>query len=108
MALLLLGNSCAVPIHDFPACSPLPGSLGATCDNFLTSNKQILNEAQWQALIVQWQDAGQALECIPSGAYGDLKAEIEKLCSVHKCDEATKQVLLKGLARIQSLQKTVE
>lgn len=103
MALLLLNLSCAVQIKDFQYCSPVPGNLGATCDQFLTANQQILDEAQWQALQLAWIQSGQAIECTQSQTVADLKAEVEKLCSKTLCTYATAQAVravVSGLDRI--------
>lgn len=103
MALATLASSgCAIPIHDFQYCSPVPGGLGAVCDNFLTDNQLILDQAQWLALQNQWMAAGQAVECTQSKTVGDLKAEIEKLCSVTRCSYKVQQ---KVNALISSLEK---
>ena len=75
------------------------------CDNFLTSNQQILSETQWEALEASWNAAGEAIECVNSGVLGDLKSEIEKLCSKTTCDYATQQLILNGLGKIQTLGK---
>ena len=100
--LLLLTSGCAVTIHDFQACSPVPkfdatghviGSMGATCDNFLTANQQILTEQEWQALQASWNASGQAVECTNSGALAANKAEIEKLCSKTPCSYALKALI---------------
>jgi hypothetical protein len=73
--------------------------LGAVCDNFLSSNQEILTEAEWQALIAQWLSQGLSLECTNSQAVADYKDEIEKLCSKTPCSYELKQAL-KGLKKI--------
>jgi hypothetical protein len=101
----LLGSGCATAIKDFQYCSPIPGGLGAACDNFLTANQQILDQATWLALQANWAAQGQATECTTSQVVGDLKAEIEKLCSVTKCSYVTAakvQVIVSGLKKIQA------
>ncbi len=83
-------------------CSPIPGGLGADCDDFFNSNPQSLNEDQWLQQIIVWQNDGQALECTTSGAVANIKAEVEKLCSASPCDQNTtqaRQVILNGLNR---------
>jgi hypothetical protein len=105
MALLLPLVDCAIPIHDAKFCSPPPGEVGAVCDNFLTSDQQILNETQWGALQTQWIAAGQAIECTQSQTLGDIKEEIEQLCSMTKCDYPTQQAITQGLKKIQQLGK---
>lgn len=102
-AALLLSSCGHVPIKDEEFCSPIPDNLGATCDNFLTANQQILDEDQWLALQANWQKAGNATECTTSGTVGDIKAELEKLCSVAPCDYAVKAQLLRGLEKIRTL-----
>lgn len=104
----LLLSSCAVPIKDEQFCSPLPGNLGATCDNFLTSNQIILDETGWQALQSSWLAQGQATECTTSQTLGDIKDELEKLCSRTACSYPVQQqveLFLKGLEKIESLGK---
>lgn len=103
MGALLL-SSC-VHIRDRQFCSPIPqppgvndpSFPGATCDNFLTSNQQILTQAQWAALVAKWQSQGLALECTTSDVVGELKKEIEQLCSRTSCtyDAAQAQALVK-------------
>ena len=100
---LVLLSSCSVKIKDAQFCAPIPGHLGAVCDNFLTSNQLILDEAGWQALQAQWIAAGQATECTQAQTLGDLKSEIEKLCSLAPCNYQVKQKILKGLTKLQSL-----
>lgn len=106
MALaLLLGSGCATAIKDFQYCSPIPGQLGAACDNFLTQNQVILDQPGWLALQAQWAAAGQATECTQSQVVGDLKTEIEKLCSVTRCTYETAakvKVILAGLKKLQA------
>ena len=84
MGALLL-SSCAVPIADMQFCSPVPGNLGAACDNFLTSNPVFLSEADWIALQATWVAQGNAVECTTSSAVGSIKEAIEKLCSETPC-----------------------
>lgn len=97
--LLLSLSCCAVQIKDNQFCSPIPGALGAVCDNFLTKNQLILTEAQWQALQAQWIADGNAVECTTSGSLGDLKEEIEKLCSKTSCTYE-EQLAVKELKKI--------
>jgi len=82
--------SCSIPIHDEQFCSPIPGGLGAVCDNFLTSNQLILSQDQWNA-------------CTTSKTVGDIKAEIEELCSRVSCDDLTQTAILNGLNKIKKL-----
>lgn len=105
MTVACLFTSCAVHIHDEPFCALIPGNQGAVCDNFLTSNQQILNEPEWMVLQMKWATAGQATECTTSDSVGDLKAEIEKLCSIAPCDYDTKTKIISGLQKVQALGK---
>ena len=95
--------SCSIPIHDEQFCSPIPGGLGAVCDNFLTSNQLILSQDQWNALQNKWIASGQAVECTTSKTVGDIKAEIEELCSRVSCDDLTQTAILNGLNKIKKL-----
>lgn len=110
LASIICGmSSCVhVPIADFEECSPIPNvvsdtppDFGAACDQFLKSNQQILTHDQWVATQRAWISHGNGVNCIPSGALADLKKEIEKLCSVAKCDYATKLIILSGIQRMQ-------
>lgn len=92
-------------IDDEQFCSPIPGALGAVCDNFLTSDQQIKTQEEWLALQAQWNASGLAVECMSSQAVGDLKREVEELCSQTQCDENTKQIIVSGLAKIEKLGK---
>jgi hypothetical protein len=107
MAVLLL-NACSVKIKDEQFCAPIPGHLGAVCDNFLTANQIILDEAAWQDLQNTWASAGFATECTSSSTLGDIKSEIEKLCSVAKCTYATKAkvaAVVSAISRMQAVAK---
>lgn len=107
--LLLTLEGCATVIHDHTFCSPIPvmpdgTRLGAVCDNFLTHKPQTLNETDWEALQASWVAKGYAIEVTESNAVGDLKDELEKLCSRSPCDTDmtdTVQALIQTLARMQ-------
>lgn len=105
---LLLSTSCAhVPIKDEQFCAVIPGGLGATCDNVFTAHQIILTEPEWQALQAEWASHGQATECTQASTIGDIKAEIEKLCSEVDCDYPTQQKIIKGLSKVQRMGKYV-
>lgn len=109
MAVLAIStSSCAVAINDAQFCSPMPGGVGAVCDWFLSSNQQILTGPQWSTLQDKWQSSGLAVECTTSKTLGDLKKELEKLCSLAPCDYAVKQQIVNGLNKIQALGRTNE
>lgn len=103
MTAALLLNSCAIKINDSQWCSPIPQDQGAVCDNFLTSNQLILDETQWQALQTTWISQGKAVECTNSDTLGDIKTEIEQLCSVTSCDYETQAKIVKGLLKLKNL-----
>lgn len=114
MAALLL-SSCATTIKDHTFCGLIPSidssnvihpsGGGVDCDNFLTANQQILSEVQWQAMMTQWENAGEVVECTTSGAVGELKAEIEKLCTKTNCDYQTVQAIYAALNRMIAVEK---
>lgn len=99
----LLLSSCAVQIHDEQFCSPIPGGLGAVCDNFLTSNPLTLDAQGW----VDWQkslnDHGDAVECTSSSTLGDIKDEFEKLCSKTPCTYPQKQQVHEVVKQIDKI-----
>lgn len=104
--LALSSSSCAkfkipVKINDMQFCSPIPGGLGAVCDNFLTNNRMLLDAQGWEDLQDRWIAEGYSVECTPSRSLGDIKAEIEKLCSVAPCDYQVKKKVLQGLRKLQ-------
>lgn len=108
--LTLLCSGCnEVDIKDFQGCSPIPNvmsptppDLGAVCDQFLVSNQQILSHDEWVATQAQWNAEGKGVECVPTSAIADLKKEVEKLCSVVKCNYIIKQKIIAGLERLQA------
>lgn len=107
MALLpLLLDACAVHIQDETFCALVPGDYGAVCDNFLTTKPQTLTKAQWDAMQNSWNAQGYAVECTTSKAIGDIKTEIEQLCSVTRCDYEVEKKILDGLNRMQGLALT--
>lgn len=85
---LLSSGGCVTVIKDATFCSPLPGGQGAACDSLLTHHQQILSAEEWAALQTSWNNLGSAIECTNSETVGDLKEEIELLCSHAKCDYA--------------------
>ena len=105
MVALPLFSGCAVTIKDFQVCSPIPGNLGSTCDNFLTSNPIDLTEEQWIALQASWNSAGNAVECVSSQTIGDIKTELEKLCSLTKCNFEAQKAVTEALKKIENLGK---
>lgn len=113
-SLSLLG--CATQVPNFTGCAliPLvsngvlsPAGSGAVCDDFLDSNPQDLTESQWEAMELEWEKDGKAVECVTSDDIGNIKATIEKLCSQVPCDYVTQATVIDGLNRIQSLRRLV-
>jgi hypothetical protein len=89
-----------VTISDEQVCSPIPYGLGAACDNFLTSNPQTLTEEQWTAL----QDTWGVTECVSVKTLGDVKAELEDLCSKTACSWQTTQAI-SSLKKLMTLNR---
>lgn len=85
-------------MKNFQACSPLPGGLGAVCDDFLDSNQQILTPEKWAELQSKWV----VTECVAGKTIGDMKITVEDACSEVTCDEQT-QLVINGLSKIQKL-----
>lgn len=105
---LLLLNSCATTVHDAPFCSPIPGGYGAVCDNLFAKNPETLSEAEWEARILSWESKGWALECTESDAVGNLKKEIELLCSKTPCNEDTVSAIQVVVQVLGKMQKTAK
>ena len=103
MAVPLLNSSCSIQIHDFTACALVPGNNGASCDDFLSSNQQILTESQWEAMEATWNSQGQAVVCVQSQTIAQIKAEIEKACSEVSCNYQQVSQVLSGLKKIEKL-----
>lgn len=113
MVQLLLSN-CAIQIRDHQFCSPIPvitqadGTkiyLGATCDNFLSEHQLILSQDDWEKLQADWLEQGMSTECTSSDTLGDIKAELEKLCSRTRCSYQTIQAI-HSLRKVISLGDT--
>lgn len=103
--LLLLLEGCATVIKDSTWCSPIPGTPDAACDNFLTSNPEIVN---WAAQESTWNAQGFAVECTTSATFANLKAAIEQLCSHTPCDNETenaKKIILAAIERSERKEK---
>ena len=103
MTAALLLSSCAVQIYDEQFCAPVPGNLGAVCDNFLTDKQLVLDEQGWLALQASWQKAGNATECTSSATLGDIKGEIEKLCSKTSCTYVEQQQVNASIRNIDRM-----
>ena len=101
MGLGLCNNGCAVKIHDFQSCGLIPIAGGASCDDFLSSNPETLNQAQWEALEATWNAAGSAVECMESASLVQLKAELESLCTPGKCTDEQVAALNRFFLKIE-------
>lgn len=106
MGTLLLTDCQKVKVKDFQACSPFPPNLGggATCDWLLHKEQLNLDSAQWDAKLASWGP----IEIIQATSFGDLKGEIEKLCSLVKCEQdqeaaAQEKKILAGLKKLQQM-----
>ena len=82
LALLSMTSCAHVPINDHEWCGD-EGSLGATCFHFLTAQTRDLDKETWDNMRF-----GQICTNDPEGQLGatfaDIKATIEKLCSISK------------------------
>jgi hypothetical protein len=91
----LLLSSCAVPISDFQYCVDL-GPEGAACNNFLTQAPLTVPEPQWDQV-------REGEFCINASAYGNIKRELEDLCSKTECTYAQKQQVNKAISLIDRM-----
>lgn len=92
MAALLLTSCGTVQIQDWEWCGDL-GSLGASCFHSLSDEQRDIPKDVWDNMRF-----GQICTADPpdqmGATFADLKATIEKLCSVSgKCDYQTKKKL---------------
>ena len=96
---LLLFSSCApIPIKDFEVCAD-GGDFGATCAHFLTTETRDMDKQTWDAARV-----GEL--CISGDAYGQIKAEIEQLCSVtNRCSYEQIQMVNQFAQRIEMIRR---
>ena len=109
MTGLLNLNSCASFIHvsqnvpDSQWCHPFLNAqgqeIGASCDNFLTSNPKTLSASDWAALQASWG----VTECTTSNMMLAAKKFVEDTCSEITCDDVTKAAFLERFARIGAL-----
>lgn len=85
-----------------------PWGGGAVCDNFLTSQPVTLSQDAWEAQLLAQINQGIAPEVIPATALGNLKKEVEALCSdsTDGCSYSTSQktaTIAANIGRLQSL-----
>ena len=78
---------------------------GATVDNLLTSNPHIVDESTLEAQMLWWMNQGQAMDCVNSGAIGDLKGVVEKACSAYPCTYQERQAVDAALLILNRLEK---
>lgn len=94
MAVILCSGCGHVAIKDAQVCADM-GSQGATCDNIFTSAPIDFGKSDWD-------DMRFGMFCMSSDAFGDIKQEIESLCSVSgKCDYPTMQAVFSRLDRLK-------
>lgn len=96
LILLFLVSCTSVPVYDSEVCGDL-GTAGASCFHTLTTDARDIKKADWDQ-----ERFGQL--CITSQTFADIKASIEKLCSVSttvRCSYEVKHML-------ESLQKKID
>jgi hypothetical protein len=96
-AMLTLSACSQVKIKDFQVCGDI-GTQGATCDNFLTEHPVDIRQPEWD-------DYRFGMLCISSDSFGELKREIEQLCSAHanQCDYETQKQMKSFFKRMEKL-----
>jgi hypothetical protein len=88
------GDTCVIENSVVPSPAPACTVLrGATVDNFLTANQQILDGPGLLAQIAAMNSSGEAAVVISQSAVANLKKEIEDLCSRTKCSYQEKAAL---------------
>jgi len=113
MAALILNSCGSIPIpedvQNTQWCHPFKNAqgmdIGASCDNLLTSNPQLLDAAGWTQLQAVWLANGGIPECTASTSMTGLKVFIENVCSQYPCDYATEQKIISSLKKIEKLGK---
>ncbi len=65
-----------------------------------------MDDDQWLALQQEWWKSGNVTECTTSGALGDLKGAIEKLCSKAPCDYETAEKIKLLVGILDKVKKT--
>lgn len=70
-----------------------PSGGGAVCDDFLTAKPQTLSEPAWEAQELADENAGDAVECTTANSLGNLKQELELLCSNTPCSYQTQAAI---------------
>lgn len=94
MALNLF--SCAVRINDETFYVDA-GSLGAVTVNLLTPGSEIVPPDQWNPM-------REGMFCMSPQSFGDIKTEIEELCSKTTCSYQVKQALQGFTGRVERAQ----
>lgn len=97
--MIVFLSSCAkVPIHDAEWCGDI-GDLGASCFHTLTNDTRDIDKSMWDV-----ERFG--MVCTKSKTFSDMKASIEKLCSVSsvRCSYEVKQILAHVQENIKELQ----
>lgn len=102
MVTLSLSACGHVAIKDFEICSDI-GEQGATCDYFLPPAEPHDFEKN------EWDDKRFGQFCISSDAFGDIKRELEELCSTHQvtCDYETRKAMRDFFAKIERMKKRI-
>jgi hypothetical protein len=103
----LLSLSCSVKVADFRFCGLNPQTEGAACENFLSSDPETLNAAQWQEQIASWQALGLVVECTTSDAVANIKREVEQFCTKTHCTKDQRRIMNEALDREELVKKLV-
>lgn len=102
MGLALLGTcSCATAIKEESFYTDA-GDDGAILSHFYSTDSSVIGKAAWDAL-------RPGFTCMSPDTFGDIKSEIEKLCSKTPCSEQQQKELthmLNFLDLIRVIQKT--
>jgi hypothetical protein len=98
-----LVSGCAVQIKDEPLYVD-EGALGAVEVHLFTPGSTDISESQWAALRF-------GMVCMSAQSFGDIKLEIESLCSKASCDEQTTQAMqniIQILERVQIVSRQIK
>lgn len=96
LLLLVLCSGCAIPIQEESFYTD-KGPDGAVITHFFDPSYQDISKAAWDSM-------REGMVCMSASAIGDLKAEIEQLCSRTACDEKTVQTFREAFARVHDVQ----
>ena len=95
--LSLLSSACSVKIKDETFFIDA-GESGAVTVNFLSTGSTIIDKAAWDSM-------REGMFCMSSDAIGDIKGEVEKLCSRTSCTYEQKQYFYEFMVRVSNARK---